>query len=175
MWLSGLSQRFCFSSRTSSGFFNGSTAWPSPPSVTSRSRSRTVSMREIASSVNSTPLDSAISSVKFNHSSESIPRSTCGLVSGVNGLADSVLSFVAVSRSSGHDKRHELSLFLKHADLAKGGLFRISILDVFGLNFLAALGLDQRRDTTQDVQLIVAIKVAHVAGAKPFIIGERLL
>ena len=94
---------------------------------------------------------------------------------GFDGLADSVLSFVAVSRSSGHDQRHELSLFLKHADLANGGLFRISILDVFGLNFLAALGLDQRRDATEDVQLIVAIKVAHVAGAKPFIIGERLL
>ena len=94
---------------------------------------------------------------------------------GFDGLADSVLSFVAVSRSSGHDQRHEFPLFLKHGDLANGGLFRIRILDVFGLNFLAALGLDQRRDATEDVQLIVAIKVAHVAGAKPFIIGECLL
>src|SRR5947199_5009331 len=76
---------------------------------------------------------------------------------GFDGLADSVLSFVAVSRSSGPDQRRERSLFLKHADLANGGLFRLSILDVFGLNFLAALGFDQRRNATEDVQLIVAI------------------
>src|SRR5438034_3065875 len=96
------------------------------------------------------------------------------LRSSFDRLANRVLSSLAVRRSSGHDQPHELSLFLKHADLANGGLLRISVLDIFGLNLLAALGLNQRRNAAEDMQLTVVIKVTHIASAKPFIIAESL-
>src|SRR6266487_6334947 len=73
-----------------------------------------------------------------------------------------------------HNNRHEFAAFFEHANLADRGLLGIGRFNSFRLNLLSALGFDQRRDATEDVKVIVLIKVTHVAGAKPSVAREDL-
>src|SRR2546426_2835696 len=74
-----------------------------------------------------------------------------------------------------HNHRNELAFFFEHADFANRGLLGIGRFDIFGLNLLPALGLNQRRNAAKDVKTTVVIEVTHIAAPKPSILGKDLV
>src|SRR5437763_1938400 len=99
-------------------------------------------MRPIASSLNSTPLDSPIS-----------------IVSG---------------RSVGNYERDKFPFFREHTNLPNSRFLNIGRLDILGLDLLAALGFDQRREPSKEVKLTIVIEITQVAGSEPVIFGKGL-
>src|SRR5205823_541130 len=71
-------------------------------------------------------------------------------------------------------ERDKFPFFPEHANLANSGFLSISRLDILGLDLLAALGLDQGGETTEQVKLAIVIKVTQVAGSEPSIFGKGL-
>src|SRR5207248_1491500 len=50
----------------------------------------------------------------------------------------------------------------------------IGCLDILGLDLLAALGLDQRREASEEAKLTIVIEITQVAGSEPSIFGKDL-
>src|SRR5439155_18920916 len=78
------------------------------------------------------------------------------------------------ARPVGNYERDKFPFFPEHANLANSGFLSIGRLDILGLDLLAALGLDQRGDASDEVKLTIAIDVTQVASSEPFIFGKGL-
>src|SRR5262249_48095189 len=91
-----------------------------------------------------------------------------GLPDGLIDLYPSPLDLAQVRQ----DHRYELAVFLQHADLTEDGMALVELLNVVGLDLLAALGDDQRRGAAADVQVAVGVEVPQVAGPEPAVLGE---